>query len=94
MFEPICKTCGDSYTLRPECEDTGYCDLCAQTMLEDLLRDQKRLDYLDGAGRGCVRGTSFPKWEIQGNREDGLRGDDMTIREAIDWALRGGKIDQ
>ena len=31
--ELTCKVCGDSYTLRPECEATEFCDLCAQTIL-------------------------------------------------------------
>lgn len=32
----LCKVCNDHYALRPECEDTGICDLCAQTLYADL----------------------------------------------------------
>jgi hypothetical protein len=82
-----CQSCGDTYTLRPECEPTGYCDLCAQTMLADLLKDKARLDRFNLYCRGHVRGTDYPQWVIQGNREDQQSGGDMNVREAIDYTM-------
>lgn len=34
-----CRQCGELYDLRQECESTGYCDLCAQTLLQDFLNN-------------------------------------------------------
>jgi len=90
MSEYTCQSCGEAYDLRPECEETGYCDLCAQALLADLMRDRARLDWLNDMERSNVKGTDFPIWSIEGTRED-RRGDDKTsdqnIREAIDEAM-------
>ena len=45
--------------------------------------ERARLDWLDTECRGCVRGTDYPKWSIQG--ESG------TLREAIDAARKEAK---
>lgn len=31
-----CRKCGEEYSLRPECEPTTFCDLCAQTIIARL----------------------------------------------------------
>jgi hypothetical protein len=38
-----CKNCGRAYTLRPECEPTLFCDLCAQAILDDACEEARIL---------------------------------------------------
>lgn len=87
MNWPKCKTCAEPYEMRPESgTDTGYCDLCAQTMLADALRDTQRLEWLNSQ-RGCEHGTDLPLWHIVGSRED-RRGNDEHLRESIDREIQ------
>lgn len=37
-----CKSCGDKYILRFECEPTDHCDLCAQTILPKALEERDK----------------------------------------------------
>jgi hypothetical protein len=37
VSETKCRKCGTVYILRPECDPTIFCDLCAQTILEKLI---------------------------------------------------------
>lgn len=54
MSEHTCKQCGEYYVLRQECDPTDYCDLCAQTMLEDCIKERDRLLVAYKAYRHCV----------------------------------------
>ncbi len=42
------------------------------------------LDWLEKNGEGCVRGTDYPKWSIEGSYGQSLRG-------AIRFQMRQGK---
>lgn len=33
-----CAKCGDHYSLDPEFEPTKFCNLCAQTLLQEILK--------------------------------------------------------
>lgn len=54
-------------------------------LLGDYAKDEARIEWLN-KNRGCVRGTDFPLWSLNGERED-RRGNDEHIREAIDRAM-------
>lgn len=44
----LCKRCNRCYELREKDESTGYCDLCAQDIVEESEQDRAILDWLDG----------------------------------------------
>lgn len=42
-----CKRCGDSYTIRPDCEPGDWCDRCAQETAAELFAVVSKLVELD-----------------------------------------------
>jgi hypothetical protein len=49
----------------------------------DMAADKARLDWL-ATQSSCVRGTSIPKWSVEGKDSN----EDQNIREAIDRAMK------
>lgn len=52
MSDHQCQKCGETYTCRPECDPTTFCDDCAQTIiarLEELTpKPPKAITYEQG----------------------------------------------
>jgi hypothetical protein len=71
---------------KPACEDAVDCINQLRAELAEALKDKARLDWLDVAGRGYVRGTDYNLWSIEGDEDDS-----QCIRQAIDAAMKEQK---